>query len=521
MFNNPYAPIITSSTRGGVRDEMNSKISRHNENDIMGYRMNRHQNADSHSEHVDRMLNERGGMFKNMNQQNTSNKYDHYNDPRLPMGEITGKMFELDELEQGMPIRSFSNDSKRDEYDPEDPYFSQGCIPNIDFDLYDHQPNLDISYHDPYGNNVVTHFSDISEVDSKILSKKKYDFSKIINEFTFYLMNEFLNVYKRKSSMVLSPFLVLQQLATLYIGSSGSTERELGKAIFSADKTSIFEYFNDLNTELFDFKNMMHRSLILISKSNVLNTTFTNHILSISTVYPFNMTRINNDIKKINDNLNTKILEKGMINKDTSILLLSLFQFHCKWKYSFDSKLLKRHFYGLKGKRVVPMMIQRNKEYLYYSDNKNKIVEIDLYDPKYAVGFVVSTSKDTILAENQLEHYISRLTPVHLNVILIPKFKQESKFKLDNIFKKLGLENIFSNADLPNITSTPNILKVSNIIHQVCIDVGERGVINNSSSTETKSSNNINFEANRPFIFYVRLKSSIESPVILLFGKYC
>ena len=169
-------------------------------------------------------------------------------------------------------------------------------------------------------------------------------------------------------------------------------------------------------------------------------------------------------------------------------------------------------------------MCQNIKNYNYYEDNVNQILEMDYYDNNFCMGFILPKNSNNISLINneQLQYYITQMKNKEINLIKIPRFKQETRYKIDNLFKKYGMKEIFSNADLSEIIPSFNFpIFITDIIHNTLIVVEEYGVKVSSVSTIIQSfghSNQItNFIANHPFLYYIRFK---PENIILFVGQY-
>ena len=164
------------------------------------------------------------------------------------------------------------------------------------------------------------------------------------------------------------------------------------------------------------------------------------------------------------------------------------------------------------------MMHQQHCMFKYYEDSMNQILEMDYSDVEYTFGIILPRyGSEMSLTHEQYEYYISQLIPTHIHDLQMPKFKQQSRFKIDNLFKKMGFRDIFTNADFSDITPSNNILYVSDIIHQAVVIINEDGDSFNKNKINNTSKRVINVIANHPFIYYIRY---IPTNTILIVGYY-
>src|SRR5690606_2407764 len=113
--------------------------------------------------------------------------------------------------------------------------------------------------------------------------------------------------------------------------------------------------------------------------------------------------------------------------------------FYSKWKVPFDPLETKiRPFYSMVQKHI-PMMSKTYDLCDYYDDNMNQVLELQYADEEFFMGFILpKNGSEPVINQEQLEFYFNKLKPTHMNLIQIPKFKQQSKFKVDNLFRRLG-----------------------------------------------------------------------------------
>ena len=170
-------------------------------------------------------------------------------------------------------------------------------------------------------------------------------------------------------------------------------------------------------------------------------------------------------------------------------------------------------------------MHKTGSKHMYFEDNMNQILELDYSDNKISMGIVLPKGRAKLtITGDQFNYYISNLSEQTIDTIEIPKFQQQSRFKIDNLFKKMGMRELFTNADLSEITPSTGDLYISDILHQVYINVDEQGTEASGATVAIatwnsvpKNNNNPSFIANYPFIYYIRFK---PTNTLLFIGSY-
>ena len=211
----------------------------------------------------------------------------------------------------------------------------------------------------------------------------------------------------------------------------------------------------------------------------------------------------------------------SLISRNSSILLLTTTHFRSMWKIPFDKHrtLEKANFYDFNGKlKMVPMMRQNDHIFDYYEDNINQVIELDYEFDEFSMGIVLPKQRSKLSLSHEIfEYYVSQLRPTHIRILYLPKFQQSSKFKIDNLFQKLGFNELFINGDFSEITPSNEHLYVSDIVHQSIVTIDESYNGKNVPRPNKTPTNAINFEANHPFIYYIRYK---PTNTVVLSGYY-
>jgi serine protease inhibitor len=483
-------------------------------------RENHNFDIDMHNSNIQRRIMEREFTLNSpSNKQNNQNQNVDYNEN---FGEITGDLLDGSNLDKGMPFRPkmnittqrYSNDNFEDD--------NQNT--HLDFNLYDSKPNIKVSYYDPFSTQTTqVGYSNINS-DFQILKQSEYNkpefiLSDITNAFTYDFIHQFTEVLNSKKSLLLSPFNILQSFILLYIGSKNNTEKELKSYFSLPDKKTTFSTMLKINQYLMNTNIFTKLNVICIPTNITLNDAYVSYVnklgnfIKINSNEPMNESfTLNKIIENSTNGLIKNIIQPYMINKNQQLILINTIYFYSKWKYQFDPGLTKNEkFNGIQIKSM-PMMIQYNIKHRYFEDTHNQILEMDYADDLFTMGIVLPKSQynNPMITYDQFKYYTENLKETYLDIVKIPKFRQETKYKIDNLFKKYGLREIFTNADLsdmiPKINNHPT--NINEIIHASIIIINEAGIKNGTSNTSYNSSSykKINFIANHQFLYYIRFK---------------
>lgn len=443
---------------------------------------------------IERIIMERGENLFAKNTKNTKkSKIDN-------TGEITGKEFSIDETEKGMPVRTFHDKMNMIERVPK----SSEYVTNkyLDFDLFDKQANISekVPYYDPVFTNIDKNFAEIEDIDYDGIKKSNAQnnaqnntmnqdilITNNLNSFTFVFFDKFISHMNGQKPMIVSPLNLLSIFNTLYIGSKSNTQQELSDFFSLSDKNSSSIYFKN--------KDIPGLNMILMPNNVTINNAFlknyTNQNNAVLNYKIQDFQKINNIYgRATNNKINNIVNSNVLINPN--IIILSGMYYNLKIR-GFTKKIL------FNKSRKINFIVQKNVKHNYFEDQNCQILEMD--DGKYNFGIMLSKNKITV---NLFNYYISQLKEKNINIVAIPEFKIESKYKIDNLFKKYGLDNIYHQINLSDMIETKDNLFVSDIIYN---NIFELTCIQNNMSLQQNSSN-INFIANIPFIFYHRDKNN-------------
>lgn len=475
------------------------------------------------------------------------------------LGELTGEQFILDDVPNGMPMRSFTNVAKEQHINVEqqqqlnqdnrylrDIGRSSLYNPQLDFDLYDSKPQLNVSYYDPnsnWGQNSIgasLHTLDKINKEDKAGSNKDHTTvsSVVISMNSWNMYNDIVNSADRSGVLIISPFSVFLPLTILYRGSGGNTEDEFKSKLFTLSKKDVFNNLVDITDRLNRSRSVLISNFILVPTNTNIDRRFANHTSKLGQIIPLDLNSPQEESNKINKlvshathNVINHIINPNMINRNTSLMLVSTIYFYSKWKVPFDKSLTKMaRFNSAVGNRQVAMMHLQDVKVLCAEDAFHHTVELEYQDKEFVMGIILS--KNSNIKPNQMhmpyercEYYASLVRPVKLNNLKLPKFTGVSNLKLDKYFKKLGLKDMFSNGSYPDMFGRSNTdVYVSDIIHQAVITVNEDGAEASAATSVVAAFNSVsdrhqdkNFIADHPFTFYIR---HTPSNTILFVGCY-
>nr|ATU82781.1 secreted Serpin protein [Pristhesancus plagipennis] len=228
--------------------------------------------------------------------------------------------------------------------------------------------------------------------------------------------------------------------------------------------------------------------------------------------------QINRWISDYTQGLIPQILDPGLINANSSLMLINAIHFKGQWKTQFD--LSSTHltcFYPSPNecRKAEFMKTSGFFKYGYVISLAATLIEISYSDPRYSMIIVLPLERDGLsrtirnLPFNSLFPVLQNLPYSEINLIM-PKFSIEYSADLVPLLEKLGAAEMCSDrANLEDMLQPSKIkTSVSSFIHKAKILVNERGTIASAATAaiaETlMSRQTLQFKADHPFVFFIR-----------------
>ena len=336
-----------------------------------------------------------------------------------------------------------------------------------------------------------------------------------------------VNKANLKKNVLISPLSAYQVFGLTSNGAKGTTLEQMLLALGNKS----LEELNQINKEIIN----LSKQFSTLELANAIMTLIKpkQSFLDAAALYEATVEPLKN-VAQINNWCNLKT--HGTIQKiidelpgDTIMVLLNAVYFKGAWKTEFDEeKTSKQLFYNFnnenESKKVDTMKV--TEVYNYYSDKDLQIVELP-YTKDSMSAVILLPSKDknindfiSELDDEKLQKLLKRMYPTKIN-LLLPKFKLETEYTLNNVLKTMGMKVPFQgNADFTGIAA--GSMHISLVIQKSYLAVDEKGT-EASSVTAVIISKGIDHTPsmviNRPFIFMLRNKNFPNNYEMLFISK--
>lgn len=372
----------------------------------------------------------------------------------------------------------------------------------------------------------------------------KYIITEDNNKFAFDLYSRLKN---DEGNLFFSPFSISTALAMTYAGAKGNTQTEMARTLhFSLDQEErLHQAFAALAQEL---QVDAARSGYELSIANALwgqeGYKFYPAFIDITKIYyeaGFKQVdflkntegarqAINHWVAEKTNNKITELIQSGVLNELSRLVLTNAIYFKGKWASQFKKEFTtQQKFSLLTGEKIEVPMMNQEKDFWYFENESVQILEMPYENEKLAMVILLPRGSSSIKdLENSLsfEGVMGWLAGLRKKeaIVFIPKFKMTCGFLLNDALEALGIKEAFSlKADFSGMTPDPVGLFISRVIHKAFVDVDEEGteaaaatgVVMVKQAISAPESKPV-FRADRPFIFLIR---DAQTGSILFMGR--
>ncbi|KAL1505326.1 hypothetical protein ABEB36_004917 [Hypothenemus hampei] len=345
------------------------------------------------------------------------------------------------------------------------------------------------------------------------------------------------NLYKKllettQSSFLVSPFSIQLILALVREGAKGKTASEITTALDLPDVQSTHACLNDLFA-VFLQKNkdleLLSSNKVFLADQFAINKKFQTVAVDIyrAGIENIDISKPLNAAQQINQwvesQTNKKIkdlISPRDISQSTKIILVNTLYFNGLWQFKFTRSESKEMFYTSPTNQIPINYLTTQSNFRYYESNqlKAKFLELPYKGTNITMTIVLPFEIDGLQSlENNLDQLLQPQPFTEEQVLVkIPPVQVESRHDLKEILKKLGVSTLFSDiADLGNLSPHSQDLSVSGVIQKTFINITETGTEAAAAtvvhgvllSAYIPEATPVNFVADHPFIYYIRLNN--------------
>jgi len=220
------------------------------------------------------------------------------------------------------------------------------------------------------------------------------------------------------------------------------------------------------------------------------------------------------------------LIERGMIDPLTRLVLTNAIYFKGDWIHQFDKEGTSDMEFEIAANETVevPMMYLDGVSFNYTETDELQVIELPYEGGE--ISMLVLLPKDNLeslknnLSAEKIADYRAALSSQEV-IVYLPKFSFETKYTLNHNLAEMGMPTAFStDADFSGMDGRKDLF-ISFVVHQAFVDVNEEG-------TEASAATGVGmkltaaimeptiFRADHPFIFIIQER---DTGSILFLGR--
>jgi serpin B len=349
--------------------------------------------------------------------------------------------------------------------------------------------------------------------------------AKADNALTFALLGE---IAQGPENVVISPFSIWTALAMTSAGAEGETLRQMRAVLHLPEDDSAAhalaggwaKELTGLKSVELNVANRLWGAKGLPFKDSFLNLTEAQYHAGLETL-DFKgdadraRDRINQWVAKETHDHIKDLLRPGNVTGDTKLVLTNAVYFKSKWLRPFDAdRTGDREFTLSSGEKIQVKMMAENMGVDYMENDRLQAVRLPYRGGQTSMIVVLPRKGDAMksgafLDADGFAKVQKALKPEAHVVVQMPRFEANARQSLPTVLGKLGMARAFTDkAEFGRLCDEP--LKISEVIHQAWVKVGEEGTEAAAATAVTMMPGAARpaelpklFLADHPFLFFI------------------
>ncbi|MGA2257956.1 MAG: serpin family protein [Thermoguttaceae bacterium] len=207
------------------------------------------------------------------------------------------------------------------------------------------------------------------------------------------------------------------------------------------------------------------------------------------------------------------LIQPGVLDQMTRLVLTNAIYFKGKWASQFDKKATQEAPFKLTPTKTVTVpMMHRKDSFKYGAMDDAQILELPYVGEKLSMLVVLPKAVDGLADVEKrltdLGKWLPAFRKQEVNVYL-PRFTMTSQFQMNEALKSLGMASAFAPdaADFSGMDGKRD-LSISAVIHKAFVDVNEEGTEAAAATGVVMRAKAVRitpvFRADHPFVFLIR-----------------
>ncbi|MCJ7778611.1 MAG: serpin family protein [Sedimentisphaerales bacterium] len=364
------------------------------------------------------------------------------------------------------------------------------------------------------------------------------------NEFALEL---YAKLRTQEGNLFFSPYSISTALAMAYAGARGETESQMAKALhFSTTPSTAGGFASEFGAIVKDLNVRGAKGGYELNVANALwgqrgygflaeflepiKNNYGGELNEVDFINASETARqtINSWVEKQTRNKIKDLIQQGMLNSMTRLVLTNAIYFKGNWARQFEKDKTKESpFTLISGKEFNVPMMNQTAEFNYMEADDFQGLELPYVNDELSMIILLPRKVDGLSSLEEklvLEKFSGWLSELGKRkvIVSIPKFKMTSQFGLADVLRSMGMTDAFSvKADFSGMNGKRDIF-ISAVIHKAYVDVYEEGTEAAAATAVIMKTTSVMpgqipvFRADHPFLFLIR---DNKSGSILFIGR--
>jgi len=236
---------------------------------------------------------------------------------------------------------------------------------------------------------------------------------------------------------------------------------------------------------------------------------------------------INSWVEKQTRDKIKNLIQKGVLNSMTRLVLTNAIYFKGNWARQFEEDKTKESpFTLISGEEVNVPMMNQTAEFNYMETEDFQGLELPYVDDELSMIILLPRKADGLgnlekLLPEKFSGWLGELDKRKV-IVSVPKFRMTSQFGLADVLRSMGMTDAFSErADFSGMNGKRDLF-ISAVVHKAYVDVNEEGTEAAAATgvvvglTSVRPERIPVFRADHPFLFLIR---DNKSGSILFIGR--
>jgi len=365
-------------------------------------------------------------------------------------------------------------------------------------------------------------------------ARQNPDINTVVKGNNAFALDIYNKLKHTEGNLFFSPYSISTALAMTYAGARNNTAEQMAQTLnFTLAPDRLHPAFASIQKQLNAVKK---KGNIQLSIANTLwpqkGYPFLQDYLALTEKYygvsitpldyknapEASRKEINAWVEKKTENKITELIQKGILDELTRLVLVNAIYFKGNWMQQFrKSRTADAPFWLSPGKSVQVPMMRQNKKFRYKETDNLQILELPYIGNDLSMTVLLPKKINGLpeLENNLTAENVNKWTNGLINMglrIFLPKFKMTSQFKLKDTLKSMGMVDAFNDtkADFSGMDGKKQWLYIGAVIHKAFIDVNEEGseaaaatAVVMKTRSAVRSEPPV-FRADHPFVFLIR-----------------